>query len=287
MSLYVNAVLSDHDCGFFRVGGPGLANCMFVAARAAILSTKLNVAMLRPTWERVGIGQWLRKERDKRFYSGLFAKKTLCADLHKFFLLKTKPKISEGDATNASSGIIMVEGLNGYFADLWEDAIIVRKYFEDNICGEISKSVPRNMGDAIAVHVRLGDYPAYLRTDIGWYADAICAVQASCAYGKRLTFKVFSDGRDDELAQLLTLPGVERACYGNALADILAISRCKMLIGSDSTFSGWGAFLGDVPCMFAHLHYGRPLQDHGKVLISVDKEELKKWATRSLSGIRQ
>ena len=47
----------------------------------------------------------------------------------------------------------------------------------------------------------------------------------------------------------------------NAMADIYAISRCRYLIGSDSTFSGWGAFLGQVPCVFFRKHYGKVLRD--------------------------
>ena len=99
---------------------------------------------------------------------------------------------------------------------------------------------------------------------------------------QRLSVKVFSDGADDELADLLVIPGVERADYGNALADMVAISRCRCLIGSDSTFSGWGAFLGDVPCMFAHLHYGRPLFDPGKVLVTNDIGESTAWMRYAL-----
>ena len=34
---YFYPVLSDYDFGWFRLSGPGLANCMFVAARAYIL----------------------------------------------------------------------------------------------------------------------------------------------------------------------------------------------------------------------------------------------------------
>ena len=34
---YFYPVLSDYDFGWFRLSGPGLANCMFVAAPALIL----------------------------------------------------------------------------------------------------------------------------------------------------------------------------------------------------------------------------------------------------------
>ena len=46
MALYVNPVLSNRDYGIARIGGPGLANCMFFAARAAVLAKKLNTVIL-------------------------------------------------------------------------------------------------------------------------------------------------------------------------------------------------------------------------------------------------
>lgn len=35
-SKYYYPVLSDKDLGWFRIGGPGLANCMFFASNAYI-----------------------------------------------------------------------------------------------------------------------------------------------------------------------------------------------------------------------------------------------------------
>lgn len=77
-------------------------------------------------------------------------------------------------------------------------------------------------------------------------------------------FLLFSDGTDEELRDLTSLPDVERVFFGNAIADIYAISKCCYMIGSDSTFSGWGAFLGQVPCVFFRKHYGRVLVDESK-----------------------
>ena len=285
MALYVNPVLSDRDYGIARIGGPGLANCMFFAARAAILAKKLNARLMRPTWERFGIGQWIRKERDKRFYMGLFTKKEGIAGLRKAMLLATCRKIKEDEADASKNGIVMVSGLRKYFSDLWNDGAFVREYFQRNILPVAICNVPGNLHYSVAVHVRLGDYPECCRTDMGWYVKAIHTilhVWNEIGMSQRLSVKVFSDGADDELADLLVIPGVERADYGNALADMVAISRCRFLIGSDSTFSGWGAFLGDVPCMFAHLHYGRPLFDPGKVLVTNDIGESTAWMRYAL-----
>lgn len=65
-------VLSNRDYGYFRIGGPGLANCMFLAAKAYIEARKNNGIFIAPTWRKLSIGPLLRHEKDKRVYNGLF-----------------------------------------------------------------------------------------------------------------------------------------------------------------------------------------------------------------------
>ncbi len=72
----------------------------------------------------------------------------------------------------------------------------------------------------------------------------------------------FSDGTDEELNDILALAGARRVFYGNALADIVAISRCGLLIGgSYSTFATWGAFFGQVSCVLPSIDDGRIVKD--------------------------
>jgi hypothetical protein len=59
---------------------------------------------------------------------------------------------------------------------------------------------------------------------------------------------VVSDGRDEELADLLGEPHVRRAGIGSAIGDILLLSRARVIIGSGgSSFSAWASFLGERP----------------------------------------
>lgn len=104
----------------------------------------------------------------------------------------------------------------------------------------------------MAVHIRLGDYVSQLRIPITWYKKIIHNILNINPDQKII---LFSDGSDDELSELLAHPNVERHFFGNALADIWAISKCKLLIASDSTFSAWGAFLGNVPIIFSKRHF--------------------------------
>ena len=85
--------------------------------------------------------------------------------------------------------------------------------------------------------------------------------------GADYRYLIFSDGSDAELKDLFDLPNVQRVFFGNAISVIYAISKCCYLIGSDSTFSGWGAFLGQVPCLFYRKHYGRVLKDQSREIV--------------------
>lgn len=248
--------LSNRDLGVFRIGGAGLANNMFVAARAVLLTRRLAGVMLRPTWERFGVGQFIRRERDKRLYRGLFRRDSLMNTLYKSTIIRYKRFVRENDICDASR-YIKVEGLGSYYKDIIEGYDIVRGYFESNILPSAIARVPKDLSAYIAIHIRLGDYLPELRVPLQWYIDMVNLINEKCKMkGMHASFILFSDGSDKELKDLLDMENIHRAKYGNAIADIVAISRCRALIGSDSTFSGWGAYLGQIPSVFKHFYPG-------------------------------
>lgn len=239
------------DLSFFRIGGSGLANCLFVYARAISYAHQTQAAIITPTWSKFSIGTYLRRERDKRSYIGLFSTENEISGLRKFFVLLFKNHRKE-------------EGLGNYFSDFLDDASYVSRYIIDHICTSIKAPVDTfDFSNCVAVHVRLGDFPQEHRTPLEWYRNKIQEMSKE----NNTRFLLFSDGKDEELEKLTSLPNVQRVFFGNALADIYAISKCCYLIGSDSTFSGWGAFLGQVPCVFYRKHYGRVLQDSSKEIV--------------------
>jgi hypothetical protein len=46
---------------------------------------------------------------------------------------------------------------------------------------------------------------------------------------------------------LLSQENVRRREFGSSIADILALSRSRILIASGSTFSQWASYLGQIP----------------------------------------
>lgn len=249
---------ANYDLAFIRIGGSGLANCMFVAARAWIIKHQMNREFIDPTWGKFSIGTYIRREKDKRHYFGLF-KPVGTYGIKKIFLLAFYKKNSY-DNNNSHAKIITVSGLGNYFKDLIEHQSIVNDFFKQCIKQKHLKKIEKhNFSYVIGVHVRLGDFPDEIRIDINWYRKIILDLN------KRLNedykIYVFSDGTDRELEPITSIANVKKVFFGNALCDILALSKCKLIIGSHSTFSGWGAFLGQVPTVFSKRQFGNVLAD--------------------------
>ncbi|MEZ3559310.1 alpha-1,2-fucosyltransferase [Xylanibacter rodentium] len=233
------------DLGFVRLSGPGLANCLFMACRAYLDAKELGLEFVDPTWRKISIGPYLRGERDKRAYSDLFTHRGV-SGLKKMWLL-VRMKVG------MAKDVHVVPDISGYFIPLYDRHKEVKEYIDSITPLEtISLLQGVDLSHHIAVHVRLGDYNQSLRIPLEWY-DGI--INKLLELDPTLKFALFSDGTDEELALLLRHPEVARHFYGNAFADMTAISKCRMLIASDSTFSAWGAYLGQIPIIFNRRHF--------------------------------
>lgn len=270
------------DLGLIRIGGSGMANSMIVAARAFVKSFETGYPLITPTWVNFTLGPWLRRERDKRNYRGLF-KTSGVSGFKKIFHLATHKHIRLENEYEPGEGIIIIEGLinknfpsdhpKDYFGDLIPYQKEIRNWFEQIINPTaLSKiEIPAN-SFSVGIHVRMGDYVDWLRTDLKWYQRII--LQLKSHLHEQFEFLLFSDGSPDELKLLTEINGVKRVFYGNALADIIALSKCNLIVASNSTFSAIGAFLGQVPVIFPHRHFGPVHSDEKKELVLGDSNEI-------------
>jgi hypothetical protein len=81
-----------------------------------------------------------------------------------------------------------------------------------------------------------------------WYGAVLQDLRR--ALGFQAQAFVFSDGREEELADLLALPKITLRRGGQAITDMLMLARARCMIASGSTFSMWASFLGQVPCVW-------------------------------------
>jgi hypothetical protein len=228
-------------------------------------------------WPQFKIGPLLRGEPDKKTYHRLFATPTdAVTGWRKVWLLLYARKVGESEEAEAPGRgptVVLFRGMAGLFDDILRDHDFVRRKL-----WEITRREQRPASETfgavrIGVHVRLGEHriasPGELcegrynvRIPLGWYVNVIQALRMRL--GPFVPVRVYCDGTDDELRDLLGLPGVARACQGSALAHLWALAAEPVLVASGSTFSMWASYLGRGPAVWhkgqcrQRLYYDRP-----------------------------
>ncbi len=270
---------------FFRIGGNGLANSLFVFARALLLADRLGLELIDPPWLNIEKRPWLHGDKDKRLYAGLFRHLGV-RGIRKAMLFATKKQLSEDDfvTVDTPESILRVSRIRGVgFAPLVDYATRVRELLLAATRPSVLRRVDAfDFSNCVAVHVRRGDYAPTWRTPTDWYSAILRQISAAIPNTR---FLLFSDGTKDELAPLIALPNVRPVFFGNALADIWAISSCRALVGSMSTFSDWGAFLGQIPVILPKPpQFGRFLKDPANEFIFADAREVPAGFIRFVSN---
>ena len=267
--LYSYAKLSKYDFGFVRFLGVGLGNLLFPWARSVIAADKYDLKLIEPTWLQVKIGPILRMEKDLRFYSDLFYKSPdAIGGFPKIYCLLTKQKFIEPPlltskpeiAKNFKDGIFEFSGLGNYFVDILKDHYFVRQKLLEISKDEHKAGLKYNFSNCVSLHIRRGDFKMEgWTTSADWFLWVMSELKREL--GPDLKFKIFSDGSDEELASILKQENTERLSFGSALADLLALSQSRILVGSyNSTFSMWASYLGRMPTIWPEKGLSQPLQ---------------------------
>lgn len=291
--MFVYAKLSSYDFGIFRVLGDGLGNLLFPWARAIVAARQQGHTAIWPTWTQFKAGPFLRGEMDKRLYYGLFTPPAdYISGIRKLYILASCPRISEADfyknpGTVPSRLMIVFSGHENYFDKILKDHALVKSELL-KIVDEQHKLGIINYSGSISVHVRMGDFSIPLKqTDLdikksghtnfrlsfSWYISMVNTLRRKM--GEECKVYIFSDGRDDELEELLNIPGCERLSFGSSIADLLALSSSNVLIASGSTFSMWASYLGRMPVIWhpgqmrQNLYYEHP---HAEIELNQDQE---------------
>jgi hypothetical protein len=211
---------------------------------------------------------------DKRFYFNLFKKNPKeISGIRKLILLLNHSLVTEDYLEHLKSGIppqendiqiIVFTGLRDYFNSIIMDHAFLYDKLLKITRDEHKKGLTFDFRKSMSVHVRLGDFKGSDATPIQWYINTLHKLRAELGSGWPIY--IFSDGTDEELMPVMRLPNTARLTFGSSLADLLALSKAHLLIGSaGSTFSQWASFLGRMPVIWSkgsltqHLYYDNPL----------------------------
>lgn len=254
------------DLWVARVGGGGLGNCFYTYFHAVTLAEQFNARVIAPSWASLKLGPLLRGEPSKRFYWRMFRPGK--GDIHGLYKLWTLYRGWRNrrliEITADSRPALVAGALNVVvtqrwtFRDLQPHREAIRRRLLEITKDPVPPGHAWGAGKFIAIHVRLGDFykvedpdlvvsaPHGTRLPIYWYINVARALQAR--YPDR-PIKVFSDGKVEELQPLLDL-GAELYRSGSDMTDLLAMSGASVLLGSNSTYSRWASFLGDMPTIW-------------------------------------
>jgi hypothetical protein len=245
-----------------RLPRGGLANNLIIWARGRVFAELNALPIAVSGWFTPRIGPWLRREERKRLYMRDFRVTSPVALAHARALallgsVEIEPPVERVRTARDTSYVFnKLPREHLYFRDIRDHRDLVRRELARYVAPRLMRQVESAARPVIALHIRRGDFrevPAgkELRTDFGRTPLSYfvrCVEQLRGAAGKTLPATIFSDGRDDELRDLLALPAVQRAPWRPDIVDMMVLSRSKLIVGSAwSTFSMLAAFLSDAP----------------------------------------
>jgi hypothetical protein len=245
----------NYDFVYPRLSRAGLGNLLFPWAKAVVASSELGIEMLPPKWLKVRLGPTLRGDRDSRRYHRLFIPPSPAAFARREWLLATATLWGEDGRLvrrGSNTNVLVITTMDDHFRRLTgsRELLISRlvQFARPDVLREAS-----SRQSFVAMHIRLGDFrrpesvngssTINLRTPIDWFVTAAQCVRSAGWDGQIV---VCSDGTNEELEAVLEQPRVIRSQATNPLADLLTLASARLVVGSGSSFSAWGAFLGGI-----------------------------------------
>jgi len=257
--VYVYPKLSKNNLILFRRCSTGLGNLLFVWSNSIIFAHKHNLKVITPTWFQLTLGPFIRFEKDKRSYFGLFRSHP---DEIKYFekisILLNAKKITEIEfLKNKDFYIKSPENYVISYTEMGDinaienDSNIISNYLKVITKEKHNRGLNFNFEESISIHVRKGDFLATNQsTSDLFFIDIIEGIRKFT--NNKLKVYMFTDATDKQCDFLLkNIDNIERITFGSSIADILALSQSNILIGSkNSTFSWWAGFIGQMPMIW-------------------------------------
>jgi hypothetical protein len=243
---YTFASLGKLESIGVRLGGAGLGNILFPWATALVYAKNNNLQRIQTTWKNFKIGTFLRKERDKRMYFDLFTGRDGVGGLKKFLLL------------NFTNKVKCFSSMDEMFEPFKHEHNFVKSELLKIINPHHVKKAMEFNNNSIAIHIRMGDFSNpdnedvlrkgawTYRLPIQWYKNIISKIREI----SDMPIYIFSDGENTELKEILDIDNCNTAYFGSSISDMIALSRCKVLVSSASTFSMWASFIGQMPTIW-------------------------------------
>jgi hypothetical protein len=244
---------------------------LLVWARAFLFAQLNDMDLIVSRWEQLKVGPILRNEKHHRLYFRYFRNPSSVNWLKKCFILAAYQKIKEPEIARLRPGALSgrrlihvferISRTSDYFEGIKEHRDDIRGALLSMLAPSHREELLRLRPPVIGVHVRHGDFRklapgeefgkyGHIRAPLTYFKTLIQGIRQIS--GRDLPVTLFSDGSQDELRELLNMPGVRLSNSKSDIVDLLLLSMSKIIITSpSSTFSYWSAFLSDA-AVFHH-----------------------------------
>lgn len=251
---------------YSRLPRAGLGNKLLVWAKAEIFAKQNGLQHYTSRWADLKLGPYIRGERSKRHYQQMFSKNCLPPMFDKLWMMWAMQKTIEPDFQSALKKVEKNQSELYVFNTVpdWKDYFLGLRgheiFLRDKFYGILHQRVRNEFHSfeqtpIVGLHVRRGDFrelksdeklgkDCNVRTPISYYINVLTELRELA--GKELPATIFTDGRHDDVKELLEIPNVEVAQHGSDVLDMLMLSKSKVIVPSiASTFSYWAAFISD------------------------------------------
>lgn len=246
----------------------GLGNKLFSWSRAKIFAAQHSWLMLQYFWfsprgaaiSRGGI-DFKRALKKIWLFDNFVKDKKEIAWLEYYFRYKDNLKIIKVDNLFEAKDYADYKEVHLQFKwDKSHNFLDLQGYSKnilDNLYSLVSYSDQRFISkyanqDFIGINVRSGndfiepdsEKDGHRKTSLQWFEEGLEKIRDK--YSK-LPVLIISDGGPKQLSSLLKLENVSLLDSTSAIADLLILTKAKILLGSgNSTFSAWASFLGQM-----------------------------------------
>lgn len=246
----------------------GLANKLFVWARALVFANENNYDLFVIGWFDFKLGPFLRNEKTKRIYYKYFSRIYTPNLIELFKILFLYKRIDEQYIYKNYKIPRKVYVFNqtpqwrDYFDGLTLNREFIRMSFIKMLNEKYREIYDNCEAPVIGVHIRCSDFiidnknlgkKPNVRTPVGYFVEIIKKIRESI--NKNLPVTIFTDGNPHDMEKIKKLSNIKFSNSNTDIEDMLRLSKSKIIITScNSTFSYWAAFISSSPVITHPSH---------------------------------